>query len=278
MKLSATTGHLVPKHFSDEEAIRIMARIGFDALDYGFINHDMHTGHYAQDSYQDYARHIRQVADQWGIAIGQTHANFPTYTENPEEDAYRLALCQKEVIATSLLGCQYMIVHPAIPRKCVYDRFRDEAKEINMAFYKALQPYAEEYDVKICIENMFSADPETGKICPTVCSEASEIVDYIETLDSDRFVACLDVGHSHVLGRSIPDEIRVLGSHLKALHIQDNNGVNDGHVSPFLHPQLAGIQWSRFAKPSKRSATPEPLTLKQIPLWRPIPPSWRPMP
>lgn len=220
-----------------------MARVGFDALDYGFLNHDPHTGRYAQEDYAQYAKHIRQIADDCGIAIGQTHANFPSYTEEPEEDAYRLKLYQKEIAATSLLGCRYMIVHPAIPRRCIYDRFRDDAKEINYAFYKALQPYAEEYGVQICIENMFSADPETGKICPTVCSEASEILDYIEALDSDRFAACLDVGHSHVLGRSIPDEILVLGKHLKTLHIQDNSGVNDSHVSPFLHPQLATIEW-----------------------------------
>lgn len=243
MKLSATTGHLVPKHFTDEEAIQMMAHVGFDALDYGFMNHDSHTGRYAQDDYQDYARQIRRIADGCGIAIGQTHANFPSYFENPEEDAYLLELFKREIIATSLLGCQYMILHPAIPRKCIYDRYRDEVKEINMARYKALQTCAEEYNVVICIENMFSADPQTGKICPTVCSEAAEIVDYIETLNSDRFAACLDVGHSHVLGRSIADEIRVLGKHLKTLHIQDNNGLNDGHVSPFLHPQLATINW-----------------------------------
>lgn len=245
MKLSAATSHLVPRHCTDEEAIRLMARVGFEAIDYGFTNHHRHTGVYTTDSYQEYARHLRRVADQCGVTIGQTHANYPSYTGNPEEDKYLLGLYEREIIATSILGGRYMIVHPAVPDGCVYDKLRDEAKDINIERLQALQKCAEEYDVVICLENTFVTDRQTKRKCPTACSEAVEIVDYLETLNSDRFAACLDVGHANALGLSIPDEIHTLGKHLRAVHIHDNDGRDDLHAVPFLHPKLSSIDWGQ---------------------------------
>lgn len=242
MKLSVSTGHLVPRYYNDEEAIRLLARIGFDAVDYGFTNHHRHTGIFTADGYQDYARNLRHIAEECGIVIGQTHANYPSYTGNPEEDRHMLWLYEREIIATSLMGCKYMVIHPAAPDWCVDQSSQCKAFDINTARLKSLQPCAEEHDVVICIENINCRD-KNRKYIPSSCSDAKELIRCLETLDSDRFGACLDIGHANLLGLSIADEIRALGKHLRVLHVHDNSGSNDDHVTPFFRPGLVSVDW-----------------------------------
>jgi sugar phosphate isomerase/epimerase len=59
-------------------------------------------------------------------------------------------------------------------------------------------------------------------------------------------VACLDIGHAEMRGSGdgAPEMIRALGHRLQALHIHDNDGVDDQHLSPYL-----GVNdWDRFLK------------------------------
>ena len=142
------------------------------------------------------------------------------------------------VRASSILGANYAIVHPAILRENRYGSLAAENKAVNVDLYSRLIPYLDEYGIKIAIENMFNYDPIKKCICPTVCSSSEEMADYVDTMNSlckngDRFVACLDVGHANLAGdKPIGDMVRTLGSRLKSLHIHDNNGINDEHTAP----------------------------------------------
>jgi len=86
---------------------------------------------------------------------------------------------------------------------------------------------------------------------PATCSDPEEFSRYIDALNSDYFVACLDIGHSAMqnTGGNSPDEmIRGLGSkRLKALHIHDNNLINDLHTMPFA----GKINWDNVMRALK---------------------------
>lgn len=56
----------------------------------------------------------------------------------------------------------------------------------------------------------------------TVFRTAEEIVSYLEELNSDVFVACLDTGHANINGISAAHMVKVLNQHLKVLHVHDN--------------------------------------------------------
>jgi sugar phosphate isomerase/epimerase len=57
-------------------------------------------------------------------------------------------------------------------------------------------------------------------------------------------VACLDVGHSSIAGREAQDCIRVLGKRLGALHIHDNDYLDDTHTLP----GLSEMNWEEITR------------------------------
>ncbi len=72
--LLSTQTEYCSKVMSDEETIRLLAKTGFDALDYslfsmGSPDHPLH-----QDGWREYAHHLREVADECGIVFNQAHA------------------------------------------------------------------------------------------------------------------------------------------------------------------------------------------------------------
>ena len=56
------------------------------------------------------------------------------------------------------------------------------------------------------------------------------LIDYV---DHPLFHACWDVGHGNMQEMSEYDSLMILGDHVRAVHIQDNNGNSDAHMVPF---------------------------------------------
>ena len=46
--------------------------------------------------------------------------------------------------------------------------------------------------------------------------------------------ACWDAGHGNMQELPQDEALRVLGSHVRALHVQDNFGAGDNHIAPFF--------------------------------------------
>ena len=57
-----------------------------------------------------------------------------------------------------------------------------------------------------------------------------EFLDYI---DHPNVTACWDTGHANIEGSQY-DDILVLSDKLTALHINDNNGLKDEHLLPYM--------------------------------------------
>ncbi|MCI6908462.1 MAG: sugar phosphate isomerase/epimerase [Clostridiaceae bacterium] len=251
MKVSVTTDEMA-RAYGDAEALKRLADIGFDAVDFGMFKYDMHGELFCgpQADFERYFESLGQTARDAGIEIGQVHSPMPSYTANPEEDAHILECQKKAILAAYRLGSPYIIIHPCIPQEYRYDHFRAETREINMKFYGELTPLLEQCGVRLGVENMFNWDPEKNCICPTVCSSAEEMIDYIDAL-GPQFVACLDTGHAQLSGSGAPDMARKLGARLKTLHVHDNDGISDCHVAPMLGyngpTHMSSVCWTDFA-------------------------------
>ena len=251
LKVSITTD-MMTRTFGDEEGLKKIAAIGYDAVDFGMFKYGMHdelfTG--SVEKFAAYFEKLGAVAANAGLAIGQVHSPMPSYTADPDEDAYILECQKKSILAAHCLGSPYIIIHPCIPREYRYDYFRAETREINMKFYGELTPYLEKYNIKLGVENMFNWDPVKQKICPTVCSSAEEMNDYVDALGA-QYVACLDTGHAQLSGSGAADMVRKLGSRLETLHIHDNDGIDDCHVAPMLgytkKTHFSSVDWNDFA-------------------------------
>jgi sugar phosphate isomerase/epimerase len=119
---------------------------------------------------------------------------------------------------------------------------------MNMEYYGRLLPYAEKFGVKIGIENMWQKHSLRKNIVIDTCGTIDEFIRYIDTLNSEYAVACLDVGHALLpnnMHGTVGDFIRALGrDRLKALHIHDNDYINDLHRLPYL----GKLDWNDITK------------------------------
>lgn len=242
MKIAAETMNL-SKRLGDKRAIEIMAEAGFDCIDYTMSDMTEDTCKWNQDDYQEQAKELRKYAESLGLFFHQAHAPCFFKWETPgiiEETVIPRTIRCLEI--AGILGVETVIVHPLHYRNYIHNM--ELVWKENIAFFKQLIPYAEKYGVKIALENLFQFD-ERGVARHDTCSDAKRYIAAIESLNSPCIVACVDVGHAHLVGDSPAELIRALGhDRVQALHIHDNQGVVDDHMLPYL----GTIDWEDLTK------------------------------
>ena len=237
MRLSTTTGELA-KFFGFNKCIDILADAGYDCAD--FSQFDEYV--YKADLSKDFLTELRKYAEDKGVVFNQSHAPYGSSFRDQERTKQRFNELTEAMKRASYLGVKNIIIHPCQHLKYVEDGNPELLFEYNMDFYSRLIPYCEEYGIKVALENMWQ---HTGMINHSTCSRPAEFVRYLDGLNNDCFVACLDIGHAALVREDIPDFIRALGNkRLKCLHVHDVDGTNDSHTLPYY----GNIQWERVMK------------------------------
>ena len=219
----------IAMHVGEEKAVEYVAKAGFDAWDFSMgclWRKDPVTNQWrvpehplAGNEYLKFARQLKQIGLDNGIHCNQSHAPFPTV--NPTAHSF----LKRAIECTAEAGGEICIVHPG----------NKQTAEQNAELYFELLPFAKECGVKLAAENMFNREPETRRIIPAACSSPEDFLKHLELVNDPFLVACLDIGHAEIVGceTSAPEMIRALGSYLQALHIHDNNKLDDSHQLPF---------------------------------------------
>ena len=229
--------------FGEKRAIELIAEAGFDAVDYTMSNNAKDGSILASDNYKSYVKELCEVAKRNNIAFNQGHAVTDVGIDDPEIAYKRLA--EKNIRCleiAGLMGMKTLVVHPY--GTGIYIGHEEEAFERNMKYFKLLLPYAEEYEVKIACENMWCSDRKRKVRRGSICANPYEHARYVDEMNSPFFVACLDLGHTAIDGREPQDSIRVLGSRLGALHVHDNDYLDDMHTLP----GLSEMNWEEITK------------------------------
>ena len=213
-----------------ERGIRMIAEAGYDAIDLtiGYLSDEECS--FADDSYIEFGKKIRRIADECGVVFNQAHAPTPSQKYGDEiHNAIMIDRMPKAIRLASIVGTKSIIVHPFV------DPDPAAEKEKNLAFYRYLEPTALECGIKIAIENMWGYDNLRGHMVPCVCSFSHELIEYYEALNPEAFTICLDTGHGALIGEDTDHAIRALGGErLTALHVHDNDYRDDLHTAPFL--------------------------------------------
>lgn len=228
MILSTQTS-LLCQRLGDQKAIELLASTGFDALDFSMF--EMHQpGHpLNQPDYAAYLAALKRSADAVDLPFRQAHAPFPTYIENEAEyNTMTRDRVIRSIEAASRLGAKQIVVHP------VWFKQSNEQKARNLAIFNDLADATRDFPIRICLENMWGHNENGDTIIPNVCSTGVEFADYLDALDPRRFTGCLDLGHCGLVGEEAATMIRELGGQrLQALHVHDNDHLNDQHTAPF---------------------------------------------
>ena len=229
--------------FGELRAIELIARAGFDAIDYTMSALAKDGNVLDSDNYKDYVYDLREAAKRNDIVFNQGHAVTGVGIDDPEI-AYKI-LADKNIRCleiAGLLGMKTLVVHPY--GTGIYVGREEEALERNMKYFNILLPYAEEYGVIIACENMWCTDKKRKVKRGSIFSNPYEHAGFIDEMNSEFFAACLDLGHTSLDGREPQDSIKVLGKRLAALHVHDNDYLDDMHTLP----GLSEMNWEEITK------------------------------
>ncbi len=233
MKISTSINNSVIDRIGVDRAFELIAKSGLDAIDFGLLigyNNPLPIMSADEDEFVAYYTNLKKIADKYGVEIGQTHAFFPCEYDNEDRFNWLVKQFERNIHATAILGCKYIVIHPANYRPNEYGN--DRINEKTYRLFKALIPILEKYDVYNAVENMWMS--RDGVIMETGISNADEMLKCVERVGSDRFVTCLDSGHILNVGRNLADEVRKLGKTLKIVHLHDNRWMRDSHELPML--------------------------------------------
>ena len=214
--------------FGEEKAFEMIKNAGFDGVDYSFNASNCRAMDFGVGD--EKAKEIKGLLDKYGLAANQAHAPFSfRYGEEMSMENEHYNSIVKSIEFSSIIGIQYLVVHAiAVPQE-------EDFFTYNYTFYKSLQPYAEKYGVKIAVENLVKSKLWT----------AGKLSWFVKLLDSPVFCACVDVGHSEIVG--IPPEklISEMEKEVMAcVHLHDTDGNIDRHWTPYQ-----GIQnWDAILK------------------------------
>ncbi len=227
--------------YSPEKALILLKEIGYDAIDYGSPCALYRWGKEtifdkSTAEFEAYFAHHAACAKAADLMIGQVHAPFPTWPESNDEAEFRgmMEAIKKSIRATAIMEAPYLVIHCAMRKGWAPDDDPAATRALNYKVFEELIPVAEREGVYLALENM----PCRG--IPTCTPE--EMCDYIDMMASDRLVACLDTGHANITGVDCGDFARALGHRLKVLHIHDNDGRSDQHITPYM----GTVNWKSF--------------------------------
>jgi sugar phosphate isomerase/epimerase len=224
MKLATTTGDFGGYTNSQIQALRYVREAGFQYADYNFGMDYKHRNGVYSEHYEEYFAQVNAVAAEIGVRLIQAHAPMGTPLNDP--DGSFLADTLRCVDACGAWGIPNLVVHSGYAHGLTVEQTFDA----NKAFFMPLLERAEQYGVNILVEN-FNKMSVPGLYW---IDNATDLLGLIEYVNHPLFHAVWDAGHANLQEMPQDEELRLLGSHVRALHIQDNRGDHDAHLLPFL--------------------------------------------
>ena len=231
MNLSTENSFLRP-HVGERGAIELLAKAGFDAIDYGFSPMlERKESPFCSHQYLTYAEEILKIAQDNGVYFNQAHGPFVFDTSLfPDYEKEVLPLCKRCFEVCADLKIPHVVIHPI--HHLPYQGNEELLWNMNLEFYHRLLPYAREFQVKIALENMYQYDHRRGVITRDVFSNPEEYARFYDMLEPSDYLCCVDTGHCSITGEDPAKTLLTLNGRVKALHVNDNLFRTDDHIVP----------------------------------------------
>ncbi len=261
MDIGIQTKGIVPAH-GIENGFAQIAAVGFQRVDINidlFLkNNEVYSGNkgngFFDSSLEDLVLYFQQYVvamEKYGIRPSQMHAPYPVWVPGkPQMTEYMHAtVIPKSIVIAEALQVPWMVIHP-FKMQFLSDKSPEEERRRNIEYFKVLVPLLKQCNVKVCLENLY--ENYANRLVEGTCANPKEVLYYLDELNTyageELFGICLDTGHLQLVHRDPYDYITQLGSHLKILHLHENEGVNDLHHMPFTFGRRAGEgqDWQRI--------------------------------
>ncbi len=148
-------------------------------------------------------------------------------SKNESSRTSGINLVKNRIYMASKLSCEAIILH--FKREPINEDEKQTYWDILHKSLNELKPYAQEYNIKIALENYLN-------------EECTEIQKLFSEYDSNFLGFCYDSGHGNI-GNGL-ETLEKLKNRLIAIHLHDNDGKADQHKFIF-----SGIlDWEKLAK------------------------------
>ena len=201
------------RNWSIEQAVDTLGRIGYDGIDYGPIG--------AERPDTTRLQRLKMKADESGLIHNSMHYRdfgFGALADQQSHDAFLQAATEDLQIA-GVLGCRDLAFHVAdLP-----NRSNEQFIEANTALFEEVGRLAVDSGVRVCLENHY----------PTAHGRTiEELLAILDGLGMTTWAGiCVDTGHAVLIGGNPAEMIRKAGPRLNMLHLHDNMGRQDTHLS-----------------------------------------------
>lgn len=232
--------------FGDLKALEIAKEIGADAVDFSLHDFGQRFDYRNPESIYSksdeeivsYFSAIRTKAEELGLDISQTHGRLDGFKNIEEEDKSLLENIRRDCLATSALGAPVCVIHAPTT---IYLGANADPKLMHRLWFEMFTrtiAFARKYDIKIATETFGDA---TGLGCCDFFGSIKEFLiayNRVKAIGENAryFTICVDTGHSNKATRfghpSAGDVIRMCGSDVTVLHLNDNDTYSDQHKIP----------------------------------------------
>lgn len=226
------------------EQIDRIHKAGFQYFDFNFADwsNDPNSP-FAKDDWKDWIMSVKEYCERTGVKFVQAHG--PLYNIFGEDSPRKQLcdkLCMRSLEAAGILEIPWVVFHAGTCGDEFDQAHIAELKRRNMEFFTPLVEACEKFNTGIALENMAQAFGVQHNGKDHYCSKTDDLIDLVDSFHSDRVGICWDTGHANVNKSNQPYDLKKIGSRLKVLHIQDNDGVKDQHLPPFH----GNIDWNKL--------------------------------
>lgn len=219
---------------------------GFKYLDFNFADwSDSPDSPFAKDDWREWILSVKEYSEKNGVKFVQAHGPlYNIFGEDTERKRLNDKLCIRSLEATAMLEIPWVVFH-AGTFEGEFDRAHiEELRRHNVEWFTPLVEACETFGTGIALENMADVFGEQQNMKNCYCSSTDDLIELVDSFHSDRVGICWDTGHANVNRSNQPYDLKKIGSRLKALHIQDNNGIDDQHMPPYH----GNIEWKSLMR------------------------------
>lgn len=227
MRLATTIADFDGYVETDAEKVRCYEGTGFRHLDYSFYRKNFPCSEFMGNNWIKEIAAASKEAEKLGFDFVQAHSPGNDYFSKDKKEVIDGNI--RSIEACAYLGIDRIVVHSG--RSNSFFLPQDMKTYLNgiKEFYSALFPAMEKYNVSVLAENYIPADKG---VCNLAGSK--ELNELLDICSHPLLGICWDVGHANLINPRQYGDIAALGSRLKAVHIQDNMGIKDDHICPYM--------------------------------------------
>jgi sugar phosphate isomerase/epimerase len=253
MRIGTMTTHFRDQRETKEltgyvESMNRCVKAGFRTLDFNLCALLRGNTELNGEDWKEKLELIVNEKEKLGVEFVQSHPPYRTFPglhfPDAEDDVRFDMLTRRALEASAALGVKWAVVHP-VTETGGPELDMEANLAANHAAFDWVAEYAGKRGVGIAFENM--CDKNNRRRFGV---SAEELLALADSFRDFRAGICWDTGHANrVYADQIP-AIKKLGPFLKATHIDDNLGVDDLHLMPFL----GTVPWERVIKTFKEIA------------------------